>query len=166
MLAAIHGTMRAQDQESSMSDGEIDKLREAAISPPDRIMLFVDFLNDRMIRISKLSTGPRKPGREEDIHELMGQFASILDDLSDNLDDYNRRHRDLRKVLPKLVTASEAWGTGLKTPPENQEYSVSRKLAQESLADVHETAVKMIDEQKAWFAVHPPAKEGSHPAGA
>ncbi len=164
-LSTVSPLYGQKDHESSLSDGEVDKLREAAISPPERLLVFVGFINDRVARIGKLSTGPRKPGREEDIHELMEQCAAIFDDLTDNLDDYEKRHRDVRKVLPKLIAATESWGTGLKTPPDNQEYSVSRKLALESLADVHETAVKMVEEQKVWFAAHPPVKDAPPSAG-
>lgn len=156
----------AQDaHESSLSEGEVDKLRESAISPTDRLTVFIGFLNDRMNRIAKLSGGPRKPGREEDLHELMEQCTAIFDDLTDNLDDYSKRHRDVRKVLPKVIAGTEGWGTSLKTPPEDQAYSVSRKLALESLGDVHETAVRLLEEQKTWFAAHPPSKDASRAAG-
>jgi len=152
-------------QESALSDGEIEKLRDTAASAPDRVMVFVTFIDQRTSRIDKLSTGKRQPGREEDIHELMQQITSILDDLDDNLDDYNKRHWDIRKVLPKLVAATERWGTALRSTPEDQTYNVSRKLALESLHDVHEAAVNMIEEQKAWFAAHPPGKESQKGEG-
>jgi hypothetical protein len=148
-------------QESSLSDGEVEKLRETAASAPERIMAFVEFLDQRTSRIQKLSEGKRVPGREEDIHDLMQQITSILDDVDDNLDDYSKRHWDIRKVLPKLIAATERWGTALKSPPEDQRYSVQRKLALESLEDVHQSSIKMVDEQKAWFAEHPPGKETS-----
>jgi len=162
MIPSAHG----QDgHESSLSEGEVDRLRESAISPPDRLTVFIGFLNDRMTRIAKLSGGPRKPGREEDLHEMMEQCTAIFDDLTDNLDDYSKRHRDVRKVLPKVIAGTEVWGTSLKTPPEDQAYSVSRKLALESLRDVHETAVRLLEEQKTWFAAHPPLKDASRAAG-
>jgi hypothetical protein len=85
-------------------------------------------------------------------------MTGILDDLDDNLDEYSKHHNDVRKVLPKLVAATERWGTVLRSPPEDQEYSVQRKLALESLNDVHEAATQMIAEQAAWFKDHPPAK--------
>jgi len=94
----------------------------------------------------------------------MEQFTSIADDFDDNLDDYSQHHRDVRKVLPRVVAAAERWGTALRTPPENEAYSVSRKLALESLADIRDSAIKLIDEQKAWFLAHPPPKDdGSKP---
>ncbi len=153
--------LHAQQHESALSDGEVEKLRATAADWPERILAFTEFLNQRASRIEKLTAGKRVPGREEDLHDLIEQFTSILDDLQDNLDDYSQRHRDIRKALPKLVSATERWGTTLRTPVENEAYSVSRKLALESLQDVHESAVKMIDEQKSWFAAHPPVKEPS-----
>ena len=150
----------AQSREPTLSDAEVEKLRELAPNPPERVMAFVGFLNDRADEIDKLTSGKRKPGREEDIHDLMQQIAGILDDLDDNLDEYSKRHNDVRKVLPKLISAAERWGTVLRTPPENQEYSVQRKLALESLNDVHEAATQMIAEQAAWFKEHPPGKSG------
>ncbi len=156
-LPGVFGA-RAQDRPQALSDGEVEKLRDTAPVAPERVMAFVGFLNQRADRIEKLTEGKRVPGREEDIHELMEQMTSILDDLDDNLDDYSKRHQDIRKVLPKLVAATERWGTVLKTPAEDQRYSVQRKLALESLNDVHESAVKMIEEQKAYFLAHPPGK--------
>jgi hypothetical protein len=154
----------AQERENALSDAEIEKLRDTAYYPPDRITAFIDFLDLRTKRIDKLTAGKRQPGREEDIHDLMEQFTSIADDLDDNLEDYSQHHRDIRKVLPKLVAASERWGTALKTPPEHESYNVARKLALETLADIHEAATKMIDEQKAWFLAHPPPKDdGARP---
>jgi hypothetical protein len=158
LLGLLQLPLSAQQRESALSDAEVEKLRDTAADAPSRVMAFVGFLNERADRIDKLTAGKRQPGREEDIHDLMEQMTSILDDLDDNLDDYNKRHWDIRKVLPKLVAATERWGTALRTPPESEEYRVSRKLALESLNDVHESATTMIDEQKAWFQAHPPGK--------
>ncbi len=150
----------AQQHEPALSDAEVEKLRDTAYFPPERVVAFIDFLDQRTKQIDKLTTGKRQPGREEDIHDLMEQFTSIADDLDDNLDDYGQHHRDIRKVLPKVIAAAERWGTLLRTPPENAAYTLSRKLALETLADVRETATKLIEEQKAWFLAHPPPKDG------
>ena len=50
----------------------------------------------------------------------MSQIAGLLDDLDDNLDEYGRHHEDVRKALPKLITATERWGTVLKSPSESR----------------------------------------------
>lgn len=154
---------RPQQRESALSDGEVEKLRDTAYFPSERVLAFIAFLDQRTREIDRLTTGKRKPGREEDLHDQMEQFTSIADDLDDNLEDYGKRHADIRKALPKLVAATERWGTALKSPPDDPTYTVSRKLALETLNDVHETAVTMIEEQKAWFLAHPPAKDDAKP---
>ena len=151
--------LTAQAHGSALSDGEVERLRDTAYFPPERVLAFISFLDQRTKEIDRLGTGPRRPGREQDIDDQMQQFASIADDLDDNLDEYDKHHRDIRKVLPKLVAATERWGTAIKTPPEHPTYILARKLALESLADVHQSAAELIDSQKAWFLAHPPAKD-------
>ncbi len=152
-----------EQHESALSDGEVEKLRDTAYFPPERILAFIAFLDQRTKDIDRLSTGPRRPGREDDLHDQMEQFASIADDLDDNLADYGKRHSDIRKALPKLVAATERWGTALKSPPDHPTYTVSRKLALETLHDVHESAIAMIEEQKTYFLAHPPPKDDGKP---
>lgn len=149
----------AQQKESMLSDAEVEMLRDRAFDPPARVLAFIEFLDDRTKAIDKVNTGRRKPGREQDTHDLMEQFTSISDDLEDNLDDYSKRHKDVRKVLPKLTAATERWQTALKSPPDHERYNVSRKLALEAATDLKETATKLLEEQKAYFLAHPPAKD-------
>ena len=142
----------------------MEKLRDTAYYPPERVLAFIAFLDQRTKEIDRLGTGTRRPGREQDIDDQMQQFASIADDLDDNLDEYDKHHRDIRKVLPKLVAATERWGTALKSPPVHPAYTLSRKLALESLDDMHQSAMELIESQKAWFLAHPPPKdEGKAP---
>lgn len=163
LLPLLTRHLPAQGHESALSDGEIERLRDTAYYPPERVLAFIAFLDQRTKEIDRLGTGPRRPGREQDIDDQMQQFASIADDLDDNLDEYDKHHRDIRKILPKLVAATERWGTALKTPPEQPTYTLARKLALESLNDVHQSAVELIDSQKVWFLTHPPAKNDGKP---
>ena len=149
----------AQRESPALSDAEIEQLRESAYIASDRVLIFIKLLDERTKSIAALSVGPRKPGREQDLHDFIEQFTSIADELNDNLDDYGPAHRDIRKALPKLLAATERWATILKSPPENEAYAVSRKLALEAIRDLREESTRLIDEQKAWFATHPPAKE-------
>jgi hypothetical protein len=150
--------LHAQQRESALSDSEVERLRDTAYDPALRLQAFIGFLDDRTKEVTRLSAGPRKPGREDDLHDLMEQITGVADDLEDNLDDYSQRHADLRKVLPKLLAAGERWSTILRTPPENDTYAISRRLALEALKDIHDEARDMIEEQRAWFAAHPPEK--------
>jgi hypothetical protein len=158
-LVAAATLLHAQMRPPALSDAEIEQIREARYVPSDCILLFVKFLDLRTKEIGELYAKPRRPGREQDTHDLMEQFTSIADELDDNLDDYGPRHADLRKALPKLVDATERWATAIKSPPEDEAYSVSRKIALESIHDLHEAATQMVAEQETWFKAHPPAKQ-------
>ena len=161
--AAIGSSGLAQSADDAMSEGEIDQLRDAAYVPVDRIAVFIKILDLRAANLQTLVTKPRRPGRDEDLHEILQQFASIIDELNDNLDDYGPRHRDLRKQLPKLLEATDRWSTALRSPAESDVYKVSRALALEGVQDAREETKKLIEEQKAWFAAHPPAKDTGEP---
>jgi hypothetical protein len=162
VLLALVLPLHAQRADTSLSEGEIEQLREAAYVPNDRILVFIKLLDIRDKAIQELFAHPRKPGREQDTHDLMQQFTNIADELNDNLDDYGPNHRDIRKALPKLLDATERWASNLKGPPENAAYDLSRKLALESIRDIREEATQLLADQKTWFAAHPPGKEPSN----
>jgi hypothetical protein len=159
VLLALTLPIHAQRADSALSEGEIEQLREAAYFPTDRVLVFIKLLDTRNKAIQDLFAHPRKPGREEDTHDLLEQFTSIADELNDNLDDYGPHHRDIRKALPKLLDATERWASNLKQPPNNAAYDLSRKLALEAIRDIREEATHLVEDQKTWFAAHPPAKE-------
>lgn len=150
-----------QRGEASLTEGEIEQLRDSAYIASDRVMVFIKLIDTRIKSMQDMYAKPRRPGREQDTHDLLEQFASLADELSDNLDDYGPRHRDIRKALPKLVEATERWATAIKSPPDNDLYNVSRRIALESVQDLREQATELTEEQKTWFAAHPPAKKQS-----
>jgi len=159
VLLALVLPLHAQRTDSPLSEGEIEQLRESAYVPNDRILVFIKLLDTRNKAIQELFAHPRKPGREEDTHDLLEQFTDIADELNDNLDDYGPHHRDIRKALPKLLDATERWSSNIKQPPDNPVYDLSRKLALESIRDIREEATRLVEDQKTWFLAHPPPKE-------
>jgi len=149
----------AQQKVEALSDAEVEKLRDVNREPGERVMVFVKFLDDRTDRIRDLTAKPRRPGREEDIHDAMEQFVSIADDLEDNLDEYGTRHWDVRKAVPKLSRALDRWATVIRSPADDVRYDVSRRLALEAIHDLREDTDKLLEDQKTWFAAHPPGKD-------
>jgi hypothetical protein len=162
VLLCLTPRLPAQRDDSALSQKEIEQLRDSAYVPADRVIVFIKFLDQRSKAVEDLFAHPRKPGREQDTHDLLEQFTSIADELNDNLDDYGPSHRDIRRSLPKLVAATDRWATALKTPPEDSAYSVSRQLALESIRDIREEATQLIEDQRTWFAAHPPPKENKN----
>ena len=140
-----------------MSQKEIESLRDAAYIPNDRVLAFVKILDTRDQEIGSLLGKPRRPGFNQDMHDLMDQFAAIADEFNDNLDEYQSKHRDIRKALPKLISAIDRWSTTLRAPADDQSYNVVRKMALDSLKDMHDTATTMETEQAAYFKAHPDA---------
>jgi hypothetical protein len=151
--------LRGQQKVDALSDAEVEKLRDVNREPAERVMVFVGFLDSRTDRVRDITAKPRRPGREEDIHDLMEQFVSIADDLQDNLDEYGTRHWDVRKALPKLSKALDKWATTLRSPADDEHYDVERKLALEVIQDIREDSNQLLEDQKVWFAAHPPAKD-------
>src|ERR1700739_3223067 len=95
--------LRAQIRDPAPPKAEVEKVRESRYYPADCILLFVKFLDLRVQEIQDLYAKPRRPGREQDTHDLLVQFTSIADELADTLDDYAPRRIDIRKALPKIA---------------------------------------------------------------
>jgi hypothetical protein len=157
-VLALALPLLAQEPDSTLSQPEIEQIRELRTSPADCVLAFVKFLDLRTEEVRDLYAKPRRPGREQDTHDLLEQFTAIADELADNLDDYGTRHADLRRALPKIISATERWSSTLKSPPDDEGYTVARKLALESIRDLREAATELAGDQAAWFKLHPPAK--------
>jgi hypothetical protein len=157
-LLALAVPLPGQAPDSTLSQTEIEHIRELRTSPADCVLAFVKFLDLRTEEVRDLYARPRRPGREQDTHDLLEQFTAIADELSDNLDDYGTRHADLRRALPKIISATERWSSTLKSPPDDETYNIARKLALESIHDLRESATELTGDQAAWFKLHPPGK--------
>ena len=148
----------AQRHSTAMSEKEEDEVRDAAIDPAARILVYQSIVETRIKRIQAVLSNTRAQGRREDIRENMDEVAGLMDELQDNLEEYDHAHRDLRKPLPKLLDATLRWESVLKQPAEDESYSLTRKLALEAVADVKKELQEMIPEQQAYFKAHPPSK--------
>ena len=151
---------RAQAGEDMLSQREVDSLRDAAFAPMERILAFERILNDREKRIEDLQA--RRRGHTDfagEMHDVLEQFGAIADELNDNLDDYSRRHRDVRKALPKLIEATERWSTAIRSPADAEGYSVVRRIALDNVKDARELAQTLGTELDAYFKAHPEAEQ-------
>lgn len=147
----------AQAREGVMSDREVESLRDAAYVPQDRIVAYEKILDSRAARVDALLKGRRHVSFEQDLHDLLDQISAIADELNDNLDEYRERHRDVRKVLPKLAEETDRWAKSLEATPEEPDDKVIRKLAIDAVRDVREQAKQMQTELEEYFKAHPEA---------
>lgn len=145
--------------ESSLSEAEVETIRDAAMDPPARVLAFQKIVETRVDRVQRVLVDVRAQGRAEDIHQNMDEISSVVNELEDNLDNYASARKDLRRVLPKLMLATDRWASIMRQAPENDRYNVTRKLALEAIADLKDDAEKLLPEQQNYFKEHPPSKE-------
>jgi hypothetical protein len=158
-LAGCVAGMRAQATEGVLSEKEVDSLRDSAYEPLSRIVAYVKILDDRQKWIDELVHGRRHVSTPEDLHDAIDQFGQIADELNDNLDQYGQKHRDVRKVLPKLVEATERWASSLRAATDDEHYNVVRRIALDAVKDTRQIADQMKTEQEAYFKAHPDAEK-------
>ncbi len=157
LLLAGYGMAQAQAPEGVLSQSEIDSLRDAAYVPVDRVKTYIKILDAREKQIDEMLGRRHGADFAGDMHDVMEQVGGIADELNDNLDGYQARHRDLRKILPKLVEATEKWSTALRAPAKDERFDVVRKVALDAVKDTRELAVEMEGEQATYFREHPEA---------
>lgn len=149
-----------QAAEDVLSQKEVDTLRDTAFVPSDRIAAFTTFLNDREKEIQNLTT--KRRGHTDyggDMHDLLDQFGQIADELNDNLDEYSKQHRDVRKALPKLLQAIDHWTATLNSTTDNDAYNIVRRIAVDNIKDTREIVEAMQTELAAYFKAHPEAEK-------
>ena len=152
--------LHAQAAEDTLSQKEVDMLRDAAFVPADRIAAFLQFLNDREKQIQELTA--KRHGHTDyggDMHDVLDQFGQIADELNDNLDEYSRFHRDVRKVLPKLLQAADHWTATLNATPDNDAYNIVRRIAIDNIKDTREIAGTLQTDLAAYYKAHPDAEK-------
>lgn len=154
----VLGPLWAQHPHAALSEAEEEQIRDAAIEPARRIAVYQAVIETRVKRIQDVLANTRAQGRRDDIRENMDGIASLLDELQDNLEEYDHAHRDLRKPLPKLLDAMPRWESTLRQPPDDPAYDVTRELALEAVADVKKEVAEMLPAEIAWFKAHPVEK--------
>ncbi len=158
-----------QQADDALSQREVDDLRDAAFEPIERIRVFTAILNSRQDRIETLLAKRRShTDFPEQMHDALDQFGKVIDELNDNLDDYNRRHRDVRKELPKLIVSTERWSATLGKVGDNDAFNVVRRIALDDVKDTGGLAASLDTDLTTYFKAHPEAaaaekKRGTDP---
>jgi malate synthase len=154
----------AQRHSTALSEAEEEAVRDAAADPAARVSVYQGIIETRIKRIQAIVADKRAQGRRDDLRENMDEIAGLVDEFEDNLEEYDRAHRDLRKPLPKLIDATLRWESVLKQPPDDDSYNIVRKLALEAVGDVKSQATEMLPAQVTYFKAHPPSKT-ANPGG-
>ena len=164
LVGMAAGACHAQRHSTALSETEEEAVRDAADDPAKRVAVYQSIIETRVKRIQDILADKRAQGRREDIRENMDEIAGLVDELEDNLDEYDGKHRDLRKPLPRLLDATLRWESVLKQPPVDERYDLVRRLALEAVGDIKKEAGDMLPAEQAYFKAHPPDKN-ANPGG-
>jgi hypothetical protein len=124
LLTGFFASQAAAQKRDPLNEKEIDEMRESADWPNKRLELMVKFARDRMAAIDQLRTnGKNAKDRPMQIHDLLEDFAALVDEIDDNVEMYGAHKADMRKGLMLLVEADSEWQLKLRqlkeqSPPE------------------------------------------------
>jgi hypothetical protein len=152
-----------------LTEAETDQLREAAMDPYNRIKLLIKFTEARLVAIDQVRIDPKLAAeRGKQIHDLLEDFTSLIDEINDNLDQYEGRplnkesvkqyHKGLKELIEadarfelKLRTLKSASETDPVTRKELPDFRFVLQDAQEALksnADMAREYIETTHEQK------------------
>jgi len=155
LLAGLVSYARAQVKtRDPLTEQEVDQMRETADFPNKRLELMIGFARARMKSVSDLRAATKvPPNRPQQIHELLQDFVTLLDEIDDNIDMYGAHKADMRKGLKLLIEADSEWQLQIRelkeqSPPEElQQYEFVLSNAKETVNDSAEGARETLEEQ-------------------
>jgi len=152
---ALAGPLCAQHvRTATLSESEVESVREAAVFPEMRVSLYTKFLDQRATRIKDLGGRPKSAQRVLKMDDLLQDFTALMDEMGSNLDQYTDRHSDIRKSLKALTEATPRWLTILRVLPGESGFDLARKEAIESGEELAGQATRLMAEQEAYFSTH------------
>ncbi|MGB9123719.1 MAG: hypothetical protein WCE73_24100 [Candidatus Angelobacter sp.] len=109
LLLSVAASAKRRDP---LTEAEADQLRQVAMDPYNRIKLMLKFTEARLLAIDQVRLDPKQAAdRSKQIHDLLEDFASLMDEINDNLDQYEGRPLDkdtvkqYHKGLKELIDA-------------------------------------------------------------
>jgi hypothetical protein len=168
-LLLLLSVAAAAKRRDPLTEAEADQLREAAMDPYNRIKLMVKFTEARLTAIDQVRLDPKQAAdRGKQIHDLLEDFTNLLDEINDNLDQYQGRplnkesvkqyHKGLKELidadarfdlkLNALKSASETDPVTKKEAPDFRFVLQDAEDALKSSADMAREYIETTHEQK------------------
>lgn len=154
LLVAVSAGTQGQARRDPLNDREIEQLRETAQDPARRIEYLISYTRDRMLAIERLHSNANSGlGDADRIGDLLGDVASLIDELDDNLTMYNGHSEDLRKSLRQVLDAEAEFQKKMRelddhaTPLQKRSFAAALADASDSLSTSTESARAMLADQ-------------------
>jgi hypothetical protein len=118
-----------RNRRDPLSDAEIEKVRDAAQLPEERLKLYVEFARTRLDKLQQVRSDPKAVDPEKQAHDALQDFIDIYDELNSNVDTFADRGTDIRKALKPVIEADTEFGSKLRAF--KSETAGNREQAQE-----------------------------------
>lgn len=146
----------AQHREDSLTQPEIDQIRDASWEPQQRLALYVKFARARLLAMEQMRNDPKIKDRARQTHDKLDDFTAIYDELNDNIDTYIDRRDDIRKPLKTIIDADTEFQAKLRalkdaagvTPEEASQYEFVLSTALETVDSSAEDHKKLLADQE------------------
>lgn len=144
----------SQRTRDPLTDKEVDDLREAAQEPQKRMKLLISFAKARMEMIEHMRSDPQLAGENySEMHRLLQDVTSLVDEVDDNLDMYDDRSADLRKPLKAVIEMDSEFQLKLRTlketstPAQLKTYGFALDTALDAVNESGDSAREMLQDQ-------------------
>lgn len=137
-----------------LTQAQADQIANVGGSPPDRIKLYIKFLDERAEVIQGLTNRAASAARGRRLDDELQMFTALMDELASNLDEYGDRKADLRTALGPLTVATPRWLNILRALAGDSGFAIARKEAIESGEDLDDQAKRLLSEQNNYFNAH------------
>ncbi|HEY2472346.1 MAG TPA: hypothetical protein VGI45_31455 [Terracidiphilus sp.] len=145
----------AQDaHHDTLTEAQVEKIREAGIDPNERIRLYTEFVNGHVGVVKSLMNRGKSDARAHKLDKELHDVSSLMDELGSNLDQYTDRHADMRHALKTLADESQQWVATLRALAGEPPFDLSRKDAIEAGEELADEAQRLLREETAYFEVH------------
>jgi hypothetical protein len=171
LLILVGNALALGSRRDPLNAKEADQIREASMEPEKRLPLFVQFARVRLETIEHMRSDPRfGADRGPQIHDLLEDFTSLIDELGDNLDDSAQAGGDIRKPLKMIIESLTSFQLKLRAIKETKDdpafakefhdYTFPLDSAIDAVNSGLDSARKMMEDQEKKAAEAKEKKKG------
>lgn len=143
-----HGSALAQRHADPLNQVEIDQLRDTAQDADPRLKLYVGFVRDRLTALEKVRSDPKITDKGDEIHDRLQDFVDIYDELNQNIDNFNDRKADLRKVLKVIIDGDTEFQARLRAVKDSSASDAENKQYEFILTDAIDDVDTSINDHR------------------
>ena len=135
MMSVSARCVQAQEEKKDyLTDAEGDRIRDA-VTPPERMKLFVEFAGDRLKKFQYELTRTVPEGRRAEIlNGLLNAYAGCIDDAADQIEAAREKQVDIRASLKIMQTKGKEFLEALqKINQGGPEYDTYKDTLQDAI---------------------------------